>query len=89
MDPGALEHGRTGRDARPVREDRLPRLSGVRGEAVMTYSAWRLVLAVVWYPRYRILLCADTCLPPSPWTAVFRVEVDHGHRVIRLSGDLT
>jgi hypothetical protein len=48
---------------------------------------WRLVLLTVRYPTYRVLLCADECLHPSPWCDDFRVEVDHKHRVIRLSGE--
>ena len=36
---------------------------------------------------YRVLLCADSVIPPSPWTDDFDVEVDDDHRVIRLSGE--
>ena len=53
------------------------------------YTAWQLVLMLMRRPFYRILLCADDCLPPSPWTDKFRVEIDKNHKVIRLSADFT
>lgn len=53
------------------------------------YSSIKLILAIIWHPTYRVLLCADSAILPSPWTDKFRVEVDHNHKVIRLSGDLT
>jgi hypothetical protein len=53
------------------------------------WRAWRLAAALLRAPGYRVLLCADSVLPPSPWADCFRVEVDHAHRVIRVVGDLT
>jgi len=53
------------------------------------YCGWQLALALLRAPNYQMLLCADSVLPPSPWTDKFSVEVDHEHRVIRLNGDLT
>jgi hypothetical protein len=56
------------------------------------WAALKLGLYLLRHPRawgYEVLLCADTVLPPSPWTAEFRAEVDHKWRVVRLSGDLT
>ena len=52
-------------------------------------KAWTLLLVFLCHPHYSILLCADSVLPPSPWTDEFRVEVDRKHKVIRLSGDFT
>ena len=53
-----------------------------------TYFAWRLAVALLRRPFYRVLLCADSVLPPSPWTDTFRVEIDDVHRVIRVCGEL-
>lgn len=39
--------------------------------------------------RYTILLHAETCLPPSPWTIAFRVRVNHQSRLVTLEGDFT
>ena len=50
-------------------------------------KAWRIALACLRHPTYRIILCADSCIPPSPWTDFFRIEIDDFHKVIRLSGD--
>ena len=59
----------------------------ILGNKGKTMKAWKVVLLMVRYPRYSVLLCADSCLPPSPWCDDFRVEIDHTHRVIRLMGD--
>lgn len=53
------------------------------------YACWRLALALLARPTYKVLLCADSALPPSPWTDEFRVEIDDEHRVIRIVGDMT
>ena len=50
-------------------------------------KAWRLACTCLMNPWYRVLLCADRVLPPSPWTDKFRIEVDRMNKVIRLSGD--
>lgn len=50
-------------------------------------KAVKLAWACIWHPTYDVLLCARTVIPPSPWTECFEIEVDHKHRVIRLTGD--
>lgn len=57
------------------------------GSEEKTVKVWKVVLLMLRYPRYTVLLCADSCLPPSPWCSDFRVEIDRKHRVIRLVGD--
>lgn len=53
-----------------------------------TFSAWKLARTLLCRPTYRVLLCADSVVPPSPWTDQFRVEIDDTHKVIRICGDL-
>ena len=52
-----------------------------------TVKAWRVVWACLRRPHYDVLLCASTCIPPSPWTECFVIEIDDHHKVIRLTGD--
>ena len=53
------------------------------------YRALALAWAIIRRPAYNVLLCADSVLPPSPWTTRFRVEIDDVNQVIRLAGDFT
>lgn len=50
---------------------------------------WLAIRLLFCMPRYKVLICADYAIPPSPWTDKFRVEVDHYHNVVRISGSLT
>lgn len=50
-------------------------------------KAFWMIWTLICNPTYKVLLCANTVIPPSPWTDDFEIEVDHVHRVIRLSGD--
>ena len=55
-------------------------------------SAIRLALFVLLRPRiwgYRIILAADSVLPPSPWTDEFYVRISHEKRAVVLGGDFT
>lgn len=54
-----------------------------------TFTAWQLIWAILRRPHYKILLCAETVMPPSPWADTFKVEIDDQWKVIRLTGHLT
>ena len=49
--------------------------------------AWKVLWACMKRPKYDVLLCAWSVVPPSPWTECFEIEIDDKHKVIRLSGD--
>lgn len=51
--------------------------------------AYKVAFACLQRPHYPVLLCARICIPPSPWTECFDIEIDDAHKVIRLSGDFT
>jgi hypothetical protein len=38
---------------------------------------------------YRVLLCDDAAYPGTNWTDTWRVEIDHGHAVVRCIGACT
>lgn len=50
-------------------------------------KAWRVIWECLKRPHYDVLLCANSVIPPSPWTECFVIEIDDAHKVIRLSGD--
>lgn len=54
------------------------------------FKVYELISRLLEAPAgYAVLLCASSCLPPSPWTDRFSVQIDHEQKVVRLSGDLT
>ncbi len=55
----------------------------------MVITAAKLIMSIMFHPTYKILLCADDVVMPSPWCDDFRIEIDKAHKVIRLSGSFT
>ena len=54
-----------------------------------TTKAGELAALLMQRPDYNVLLCASSCIPPSPWTEDFVAAIDDKFRVIRLTGDFT
>lgn len=53
------------------------------------FLGWRLAMALLRHPTYRVLIVADEYYPPLPWSEKIRIEVDDRLRVIRLRCELT